>query len=366
MSFTFRQLEPGEDPDFKPYFKITTSGDGRSWHQKAAQIALEEGNCTKCHNTPAEVGKKLCKSCNDYSRRYKAEKRKNKETCSSCFKQPRELGKAKCVKCLKIDTDRYAKNKELGLCKSCPVDNKNPIKEGYVSCEGCVSRVNADHKELREAGNCATCVIRKVEPGFKQCEGCRVKNQKYSQKLEDEGLCRLCLAPSTQGKTRCDECRIFENTRRTERIEEGMCISCGVVPPLKDYKGRGRKCFACLRNVMYSVTNKVKLSQGSTWAIERTHYESLVALDCYYCELPLERYLTCGGLDRLDNSRGYEPDNVVTCCKKCNIAKNDFYNPQEFKEYIAPGIRRYRLAVDFGNIEPARNPSSLPSPPGKV
>jgi 5-methylcytosine-specific restriction endonuclease McrA len=29
------------------------------------------------------------------------------------------------------------------------------------------------------------------------------------------------------------------------------------------------------------------------------------------------------GIDRVDNSRGYVPDNVVTCCMFCNLAKRD-------------------------------------------
>lgn len=29
------------------------------------------------------------------------------------------------------------------------------------------------------------------------------------------------------------------------------------------------------------------------------------------------------GIDRVDNTRGYEPGNIVACCKQCNIAKRD-------------------------------------------
>jgi hypothetical protein len=29
------------------------------------------------------------------------------------------------------------------------------------------------------------------------------------------------------------------------------------------------------------------------------------------------------GLDRVDNGKGYEIDNVVPCCKECNYAKCD-------------------------------------------
>ncbi len=29
------------------------------------------------------------------------------------------------------------------------------------------------------------------------------------------------------------------------------------------------------------------------------------------------------GVDRVDSSRGYVKDNVVSCCKHCNLAKRD-------------------------------------------
>jgi len=39
------------------------------------------------------------------------------------------------------------------------------------------------------------------------------------------------------------------------------------------------------------------------------------------------------GLDRADNSKGYELDNVVPCCGRCNRAKNA-YNRDDFLLWI--------------------------------
>lgn len=48
---------------------------------------------------------------------------------------------------------------------------------------------------------------------------------------------------------------------------------------------------------------------------------------CYYCN---EK--TIGWLDRRDNSRGYEPDNVVPCCRICNKMKSDLSEKQFYNQ----------------------------------
>jgi hypothetical protein len=47
-------------------------------------------------------------------------------------------------------------------------------------------------------------------------------------------------------------------------------------------------------------------------------FKDLLTDSCYYCGEPPEPY---NGIDRVDNSRGYFEDNVVTACKQCNLAK---------------------------------------------
>lgn len=51
--------------------------------------------------------------------------------------------------------------------------------------------------------------------------------------------------------------------------------------------------------------------------------------NCFYCDKSPEKvYKTVGGeikvsgIDRVDNSIGYEYDNCVPCCKDCNLAKH--------------------------------------------
>jgi hypothetical protein len=64
-------------------------------------------------------------------------------------------------------------------------------------------------------------------------------------------------------------------------------------------------------------------------------YKSAISLPCYYCNyqigVPVEKSV---GLDRLDNSIGYEIGNVVSCCAACNNIRNNTLSPEETKAAV--------------------------------
>lgn len=83
--------------------------------------------------------------------------------------------------------------------------------------------------------------------------------------------------------------------------------------------------------------------KGYDWNLTEEQFENLVSGECHYCgDIPANKACRVGsngafiynGIDRLDNSKGYECDNVVSCCKICNFAKNDM-NYGEFMTWIA-------------------------------
>lgn len=57
----------------------------------------------------------------------------------------------------------------------------------------------------------------------------------------------------------------------------------------------------------------------------------IIEQNCFYCgNEPSNRetttsghILSYNGIDRIDNNRGYESDNIVPCCKICNSMKSD-------------------------------------------
>jgi hypothetical protein len=57
---------------------------------------------------------------------------------------------------------------------------------------------------------------------------------------------------------------------------------------------------------------------------------------CYYCNGALDTDVGTGHrLDRIDNNRGYEDDNVVICCSFCNKIKQDLLSQEETIAAIA-------------------------------
>lgn len=64
-----------------------------------------------------------------------------------------------------------------------------------------------------------------------------------------------------------------------------------------------------------------------TWLLTREEFSALIGSSCTYCEGPLPE--TSLGLDRIDNSKGYEIGNVLPCCTSCNRMRNNFLTVEE-------------------------------------
>ena len=82
------------------------------------------------------------------------------------------------------------------------------------------------------------------------------------------------------------------------------------------------------------------------WTLSEKEVRDLIQEPCYYCgRLPQNhsnnKYIQnecngdfpSNGLDRVDNSKGYTRDNVVSCCSQCNSMKEKM-NISEFKDQI--------------------------------
>jgi len=93
-------------------------------------------------------------------------------------------------------------------------------------------------------------------------------------------------------------------------------------------------------NVLYNSYRKSAIERNISFELNKEQFKKLITQNCSYCgELPSDRSIgkdfngsfKTNGIDRKDNSIGYEADNCVPCCKKCNFMKlkmsvEDFIN----------------------------------------
>ncbi len=80
--------------------------------------------------------------------------------------------------------------------------------------------------------------------------------------------------------------------------------------------------------------------RGLKFELELSEFEYLISQPCYYCGIKdscqLNRrhvIVKYNGIDRIDNSKGYNYDNCITCCVHCNVAKSTM-TLNEFKSWI--------------------------------
>jgi hypothetical protein len=73
---------------------------------------------------------------------------------------------------------------------------------------------------------------------------------------------------------------------------------------------------------------------GHEWALTADQFWKLIQDRCHYCGAPprqhriIGRNLTHNGIDRIDSTKGYTTDNVVSCCTTCNRAKLTMTAPE--------------------------------------
>lgn len=85
-------------------------------------------------------------------------------------------------------------------------------------------------------------------------------------------------------------------------------------------------------NTLDDIKQKAR-QRGKVWALTPLEAFTLIISSCYYCGFTPKWPENRVGIDRVDNSKGYEIDNCVSCCITCNSAKNDL-SETEFKEWV--------------------------------
>lgn len=119
--------------------------------------------------------------------------------------------------------------------------------------------------------------------------------------------------------------------------------SCGCI--VKEKAGYVYDRFLAIKKLLYKKTKNRHINDlncSEDGFIDFELFQQEIEKPCFYCGIEKSSYkkdrstgevFYYHGLDRIDSSKGYEVNNVVPCCKRCNIAKGEL-TQEEFREFI--------------------------------
>jgi hypothetical protein len=134
---------------------------------------------------------------------------------------------------------------------------------------------------------------------------------------------------------RCDCGNEFVTTGMP--LRKGLTKSCGCLrKETSSITGKSRALpeGESVRNDAYATAIRKARRCGQSFSITKEQYFVLAESPCYYCgSQPFRKFkgaknlvrcdFVCNGMDRVDSSKGYEIENIVPCCRPCNVAKSD-------------------------------------------
>lgn len=149
-------------------------------------------------------------------------------------------------------------------------------------------------------------------------------------------------------KVRCD-CGVEKQVYRHHLIS-GATTSCGCFydesrsfkknTPRSDRKPNAEASF----NKVFLFYKRNAEKRGYDFNLDKEQFKNLTQQNCHYCKTPplqeskstqrkFVQIYKYNGIDRVDNTQGYNLTNCVPCCKICNRAKGNLAL-QEFKNWI--------------------------------
>jgi 5-methylcytosine-specific restriction endonuclease McrA len=139
-------------------------------------------------------------------------------------------------------------------------------------------------------------------------------------------------------------CSCGAKTRvRSKNLLSGKTKSCGCLQKELASQRERKLPYEALYN-HFKAVNRKKHPIG----ISYEEFLKFTTVDCcHYCGRPVfwskhnpkdngNKY----NLDRKDNSKGYVPENLVVCCKRCNYAKSNDFNYDEWL-VVGAALREY-------------------------
>ena len=128
-----------------------------------------------------------------------------------------------------------------------------------------------------------------------------------------------------------------ETTVRSSHLLSGSVSSCGC--SYNDYWKTMAKPDSCYK-VVYRSYKKSASVKNRSFNIRFEDFKKLILSDRCYCGATASNIraykgvsFQYNGIDRIDNTKGYELDNCTSCCSICNRAKGNS-TFQEYKDWL--------------------------------
>ncbi len=110
--------------------------------------------------------------------------------------------------------------------------------------------------------------------------------------------------------SKCGERKSFDKFHKNRSRKDGVHHACITCERERIEANNGSRRYA-----KYQWSAEIR---GYVFALSQSEFNELRSYSCYYCG----EGDIANGLDRVDNSIGYVPENVVACCGNCNRAKH--------------------------------------------
>lgn len=142
--------------------------------------------------------------------------------------------------------------------------------------------------------------------------------------------------------------------QNTGALTSGNTKSCGCwhneLSKLNSLKSRHKlaKPDAGFRSIYCSYKNNAKM-RNLEFNIDFEYFKKIITDNCFYCNIEpsntyMKRYynIKYNGIDRINNKEGYNQYNIVSCCKICNISKNN-YTTDEYIKWVSRIVNHYSI-----------------------
>lgn len=267
-------------------------------------------------------------------------KGKEVKKCEVCRKKFSQKDKEKYEKLKKnaIDFNNNLKNNNIFMCYSCndKVDFNN-IKNNKCqkcnhlqnSCEKTRTRMNPLQDKLEGIKGGAKQINLTFDINDEYAKDLIIKRCKYCNEFNE--LSGIDRVDSTIGyeKNNCVPCCKFCNIMKSNKsLKNFQKIIMYIVYVNKFTKNINEskiskycKYFERAGEYKFSKFLSETKSRNISISINENDRHNIISKPCHYCKNNFNK-TGCGGIDRINSSFGYHKENIVPCCKTCNLMKN--------------------------------------------